>query len=70
MVLTLAEEPPVITDQHPPPVKLETRGTYRRQVDLDSTTRLDWVDDELTYPYQPGSSEYLSTAPAAVVRAG
>jgi hypothetical protein len=38
MVLTLAEEPPVVADHHPPPVEFETRAADRRQVDLDSTT--------------------------------
>ena len=38
MVLTLAKKPPVVADQHPPPVELETGGADRRQVDLDSTT--------------------------------
>jgi len=70
MVLTLAQEPPVVTYQHPTPVELEARFADCRRFDVDASTRLDRVDDELANPNQPGSSEYLSTAPAAVVRAG
>ena len=70
MVLTLAQEPPIVTNQHPTPVELEARSANCRQVGLDPSARLDRVDDEFADPNQPGSSEYLSTAPAAVVRAG
>jgi len=52
MMLTLAEESPVIADQHPPPVEFEARGADRRAVDFNATARLQRVDNEIADPDQ------------------
>jgi hypothetical protein len=70
VVLTLAEESSIVADNHPAAVELESGGADNRPIDLDSTTRVDRVSDETGDADQSWPSEYLSTAPAAVVRAG
>jgi hypothetical protein len=69
-VLALAEESAVIADYHPPSIELETGGANDSPVKRNATAGLHRIDEETGNADQSESSEYRSTAPAAVVLAG
>jgi hypothetical protein len=68
--MPLAEEPATFTDHHPPPIELEPGGAHLGHLDFDLAAGLHRIDEEFLDAYQSEVSEYRSTAPAAVVRAG